>query len=83
MANQRGPNTGARALILRMLQNAGGGFVTERLLYAATGIPEGSSTLRTHLTRLRIRGHNIVRVFDVAGAGYRLVGQVYPLRLAA
>lgn len=55
------------------LENCGGGFLTDNLLFAATGLAHES--IRWHMLRLRKMGVNVERVrprWDGAPGGYRL-----------
>lgn len=65
------PN-GARDAILRTLKNCGDGFATNRLLQAASGVPN-DGTLATHVHWLRQAGHSIERVKALSGSGFRLL----------
>jgi len=57
-----------RHAVLRMLQAAQGGVVSDRLLLRWSGT--AASSLNVHITWLRIQGHTILRN---RGVGYRLV----------
>lgn len=56
-----------------LLENCGGGFLTDNLLFAATGLAHES--VRWNMHKLRRMGVNVVRVrasWDGAPGGYRL-----------
>lgn len=66
------------------LENCGGGYLTDNLLFAATGLAHES--IRWNMFKLRRMGVNVVRVrasWDGAPGGYRLergkaVGAEFP-----